>query len=112
MPPTPPLEQSSPWPCLARPHKVTPSSTTQFEIGDAQSKTDLAHPPKSVNNDHHYAPPSSRSPSDTEESASAAEYKEWPFQGFLKRVTIGNQITYNLEFSLSHVPEHLGLSLH
>ncbi|KAH7363929.1 hypothetical protein BKA65DRAFT_124992 [Rhexocercosporidium sp. MPI-PUGE-AT-0058] len=112
MPPTPPLEQSSPMPCLARPHNVKPSSTTQLEIGNAQSQTNLAHPPTSVNDDCHYTAPSSRSPSDTEESASAAEFQEWPFQGFLKRVTIGNQITYNLEFSLSHVPEHLSLSLH
>ncbi|PVH70471.1 hypothetical protein DL98DRAFT_597783 [Cadophora sp. DSE1049] len=66
----------------------------------------------SVNDDHHYTPPSSRSTSDTEESASAAEFQEWLFQGFLKRVTIGNQFTYNLEFSLSHVPKHLSLSLH
>jgi len=102
LPPTPPLEQSSPMPCLARSHNVTPS-TTQFEIGNAQSsETDLAHPPTSI---------SSHSSSDTQKSA-AAEYQEWPFQGFLKRVTIGNQITYNLEFSLSHDPEHLSLSLH
>jgi len=111
MPPTPPLEQSSPRPCLARSHNVTPSAT-QFEIGNAQSQTDLAHPLTSVNNDHHYTPPSSRSPSDMEESASAAEYQEWPLEGFLKRVTIGNRITYNLQFSLSHVPEHLNASLH
>ncbi|PVH69999.1 hypothetical protein DL98DRAFT_377026, partial [Cadophora sp. DSE1049] len=70
------------------------------------------HPLTSVNNDHHYTPPSSHIPSDTDESASAAEYQEWPFQGFLKRVTIGNQITYNLEFSLSHIPEHLNVPLH
>ncbi|KAG4427979.1 hypothetical protein IFR05_016539 [Cadophora sp. M221] len=112
VPPTPPLEQSSQRPCLARPHNVKSSSTTQVEIGNAQSRTDLAHPPTSVNNDHHYTPPSSRSPSDTEESASGAEFHEWPLQGFLKRVTIGDQITYNLEFSLSHVPKHLSLSLH
>ncbi|PVH67813.1 hypothetical protein DL98DRAFT_360623, partial [Cadophora sp. DSE1049] len=69
------------------------------------------HLPTSINNDHHYTPPSSRSSPDTEKSASGAEYQEWPLQGFLKRVTIGDQITYNLEFSLSHVPEHLSLSL-
>ncbi|KUJ06353.1 uncharacterized protein LY89DRAFT_743964 [Mollisia scopiformis] len=113
MPPTPPLEQSSPKPhSLAQAHSATPSSTTQFEIGNAQSQTNLAHPPTSINNDHHFTPPSSHSPSDTQKSASAAEYQEWPFQGFLKRVTIGNQITSNLKFSLSHVPEHLSLSLH
>ncbi|KAH6700701.1 hypothetical protein BKA61DRAFT_208150 [Leptodontidium sp. MPI-SDFR-AT-0119] len=113
MPLTPPLEQSSPKPpCLARPHNVKPSSTTQFEIGNAQSQTDLAHPPTSVNNDHHHTPPSCRSSPDKGKSASGADFHEWPLQGFLKRVTIGGQITYNLEFSLSHVPEHLNLSLH
>lgn len=113
IPPTPPPEQSSPKPnSLAQAHSATPSSTTQFEIGNAQSQTGLAHPSTSINNDHLFAPPSSRSPSDTQKSASAAGYQEWPFQGFLKRVTIGNQITYNLEFSLSHVPNHLSLSLH
>ncbi|KAH7342186.1 hypothetical protein BKA65DRAFT_478089 [Rhexocercosporidium sp. MPI-PUGE-AT-0058] len=97
------------------PHSVTPSSTTQLEIGDAQSQTGHAHPPTSVNNDHHYTPLTPltpRSPSDTVESAPVAEYQELPFQGFLKRVTIGDQMTYNLEFSLSHIPEHLNLSLY
>ncbi|KAH7310193.1 hypothetical protein BKA65DRAFT_414163, partial [Rhexocercosporidium sp. MPI-PUGE-AT-0058] len=32
--------------------------------------------------------------------------------GFLKRVTISSQITYNLEFLLSYVPEHLSLLLY
>ena len=53
-----PLLGCSPMPCLARPHNVKPSSTTQLEIGNAQSQTDLAHPPMSVNDDHHYTPPS------------------------------------------------------
>ncbi|PVH79392.1 hypothetical protein DL98DRAFT_220639 [Cadophora sp. DSE1049] len=65
---------------LAQAHSATPSSTTQFEIGNAQSQTDLAHPPTSVNNDHRFTPPSSHSPSDTQKSASAAEYQEWPFK--------------------------------
>lgn len=28
---------------------------------------------------------------------------------FLKRIKIGNETTYNLEFQLSHIPEHLYL---
>jgi hypothetical protein len=44
--------------------------------------------------------------------APLAEYREWPFQGFLKRTTIGNQTIYNLEFELPCIPEHLNLSLH
>ncbi|KAH7364885.1 hypothetical protein BKA65DRAFT_546749 [Rhexocercosporidium sp. MPI-PUGE-AT-0058] len=81
MPPTPPLEHS-PKPYRGQPHSLKPSSTTQLEIGDAQSQTDLAHPPTSVNNDHHYTTPSSRSPSDTEELASAAKYQECPSKVF------------------------------
>jgi hypothetical protein len=42
-------------------------------------------------------------------SAPVVEYREWPFQGFLKRTKIGNETTYNLEFQLSHIPEHLHL---
>lgn len=45
------------------------------------------------------------------EPALVAEYREWPFQGFLKRITIGNHMTYNLEFALPYIPEHLNLSL-
>ncbi|KAH7393704.1 hypothetical protein BKA64DRAFT_644433 [Cadophora sp. MPI-SDFR-AT-0126] len=106
MPPTPALEQSSPKPHLARPHNVKPSSTTHFEMTMWSPRLIwLTHP--SVNNDHHYTPPRSRSSPDTEKSASGEEYQECPLQGFLKRITIGDQITYNLEFSLSHVPEHL-----
>ena len=41
------------------------------------------------------------------ESAPVAEYQEWPFQGFLKRINIRNKTMYNLEFQLSNVPEHL-----
>jgi hypothetical protein len=65
--------------------------------------------PTPVDNDHHHTPRTSRSPSITVESALVAEYQEWPFQGFLKRTRIGNETTYNLEFQLSHVPEHLHL---
>lgn len=45
----------------------------------------------------------------TLESESVGEYQEWPFQGFLKRSNIGNEITYNLQFRLQHIPEHLHL---
>lgn len=43
------------------------------------------------------------------ELAPVAEYQEWPFQGFLKRIKIGNETMYNLEFQLLHVPEHFHL---
>jgi hypothetical protein len=40
-----------------------------------------------------------------------AEYREWPFQGFLKRTRIGNETTYNLEFQLPCILEHLHLPI-
>ena len=48
-------------------------------------------------------PRTSRSPSSTVRSAPVAEYQEWPFQGFLKRATIDNETTYNLEFMLPRI---------
>jgi hypothetical protein len=53
----------------------------------------------------------SRSPSAAAESAPAAEYQEWPLHGFLKRARIGNETTFNLEFHLADLPEHLELSV-
>jgi hypothetical protein len=54
------------------------SSTADFEAGDGSST----------------------------EPVLAAEYDEWPFQGFLKRTTIGDDITYNLELKLPRASEH------
>jgi hypothetical protein len=51
----------------------------------------------------------SRYPSATPEWEPAAEYQEWPFQGFLKRTRIGNKIIYNLEFKLPCISERLNL---
>ena len=44
--------------------------------------------------------------------ASAAQYQEWSFTGFLKRITIGDEMTYNLEFKLPPVPERYHLPVH
>jgi hypothetical protein len=51
----------------------------------------------------------SRSSSAIRESAPIAEYQEWPFQGFLKRIRIGNETTYNLEFNLPCMSKLLSL---
>ena len=40
-----------------------------------------------------------------------AEYQEWPFQGFLKYTRIGDDVTYNLEFKLPSISEHLHLPI-
>jgi len=40
----------------------------------------------------------------------AAEYREWPFQGFLKSVRIGTKTTFSFEFTLDDDLEQLELS--
>jgi hypothetical protein len=37
-------------------------------------------------------------------SETNTEYREWPLQGFLKRINIGGQLSYTLEFTLPHNP--------
>jgi hypothetical protein len=37
--------------------------------------------------------------------------QEWLFQGFLKRIRIGDDVTYNLEFKLPSISEHLHLPI-
>ncbi len=59
----------------------------------------------------HHTPPASRSPSAVTESVPAAGYREWPLQGFLKRTMIENETTCNLHFNLTHILEHLELSI-
>ncbi|KAH9204512.1 hypothetical protein DL95DRAFT_277871, partial [Leptodontidium sp. 2 PMI_412] len=60
-----------------------------------------------ADDEHRHTPRASRRPSAPAESVPVAEYQEWPFQSFLKRTTIGNETTYNLEFTLPYIPEHL-----
>jgi len=43
------------------------------------------------------------------EAVPIAKYQEWPFQGFFKRTTIGNETAYNLEFKLPGILERLNL---
>jgi hypothetical protein len=69
------------------------------------------HLPSPVDNDHYNTPQTSRNPFAVE-STLVAEYQEWPFQGFLKHITISNQIIYNLEFTLPLISKHSHLSLH
>ena len=47
----------------------------------------------------------SQSPSADAESILGADYQEYPFQGVFKRVRIGRETTYNLEFSLLDLPD-------
>jgi len=106
---TPPCEYGTPR--LRRPRILTPSSTTQPEMKEAWSQADHRHLPTLVDDDHHSTPQTSRSPSATAELAPVAEYREWPFQGFLKRTRIRNKMTYNLEFQLPCISERLNLPI-
>jgi hypothetical protein len=65
-----------------------------------------------VDNSHHYALRTSRSPSAATKATPFAEYQEWPFQGFLKRTKIGDDVMYNLEFKLPSISGHLGVPIH
>ena len=76
-------------------------------MDDRQSQTE---DPRFTDNERHDTLPPSRSPSATAESVLAAEYEELPLHGFLKRTQIGNTVSFNLEFYLTHVPKHLELS--
>ncbi len=44
-----------------------------------------------------------------EEAVLAAEFQEWAFQGFLKRIRIRDDVTHNLKFKLPLISEHLRL---
>ncbi|KUJ07330.1 uncharacterized protein LY89DRAFT_742965 [Mollisia scopiformis] len=76
-------------------------------------RADHGHPPTLAGDGqhHHHPPRASRSLSAAVKSAPLAEYQEWPFQGFPKRTRIRSETTYNLEFQLLHIPEHLHLSM-
>ncbi len=84
--------------------------TTRAEIDGAQSHDDDGCSSTFVE-EQHCASRTSRSPSAAAEAVPAAEYQEWPFQGFLKRIRIGDNVTYNLEFKLPSISEHLQLPI-
>jgi hypothetical protein len=91
---------------LRRSSPVGPPLTTRPEIDDAQSQDNHGCSPTFVD-EQHCASRTSRSPS----AAPVAEYQEWLFQGFLKRIRIGEEVTYNLEFKLPSISEHLHLPI-
>jgi hypothetical protein len=90
---------------------VTPSST-RSEIGGAQPQVDHAYSSNFVDKSYDHASRTSRSPSAALEAVLAAEYQEWPFQGFLKRIRIGDTVTYNLKFKLLLISEQLHLPVY
>jgi hypothetical protein len=98
---TPPLH-------LRRP--PLPPPTTRAEIDEAQSQDDHRCSSTFID-EQNCASRTSRSPSAASEAVPVAEYQEWPFQGFLKRIRIGDDVTYNLEFKLPLITEQLPLPI-
>jgi hypothetical protein len=86
-------------------------STTTPEIDDAQHQADDGCSSTFINDEQHRASRTSRSLSTAAEAVPVAKYQEWPFQGFLKRTRIGDNVTYNLEFKLPSISEHLHLPI-
>jgi hypothetical protein len=100
---TPPLH-------LRRSPPLGPPPTTRPEIDEAQSQDDHGCSLTFID-EQHCASRTSRSPFAASEVVLVAEYQEWPFQGFLKRIRIGDDVTYNLEFTLPSISEHLHLPI-
>ena len=86
-------------------------STVTPKINDAQPQIDHESPSTFVDNSHHHTPQASRSPPALLVVVPVAKYQEWPFQGFLKRIRIGDNVTYNLEFKLPSILEHSHLPI-
>jgi hypothetical protein len=72
--------------------RASPSTTTDFAAGDLVAQADHDGIPTDIHIEKDNASRTSRSSSG--EPVPVAEYDEWPFQGFLKRATIGDEITY------------------
>jgi hypothetical protein len=87
-----------------------PPPTTRAEIDEARSQDDHGCLSTFID-EQHCASRTTRSPSTAAEAVPVAEYQEWPFQGFLKRIRIGDEVTFNLEFKLSSTSEQLHLPI-
>jgi len=98
-----PYEEPSDHPYLV-PHVST-------AVNETQSQTDRSFLSTLVDDEQHRTSRTSRSPATLTRSTPVAEYQEWPFQGFLKRTRIGEDITYNLEFKLPAISDHLRLPI-
>jgi hypothetical protein len=99
--------QQSAKPDVTQPHRSLSTATERVHV---QPKTGRTRTRNSTAAKQLHTPHPSRSPSATTESVPAAEYQEWPLRGFLKSARIGNDTSFNLEFHLVSVPEHLELS--
>jgi len=96
---------------LRRSPRLGSPSTTRHEIDEAQPQDDYECSSTFVDDEQRCASRTSPSPPTTAEAVPFAEYQEWPFQGFLKRTKIGDDISYNLEFKLPSISGHLHLPI-
>ena len=87
------------------------STSCRMALDETQSQTDRSFLSTLVDDEQHRTSRTSRSPATLTRSTPVAEYQEWPFQGFLKRTRIGEDITYNLEFKLPAISDHLRLPI-
>ncbi|KAG0644942.1 hypothetical protein D0Z07_9333 [Hyphodiscus hymeniophilus] len=92
---------------VASPHRQhSPTITTSIEAGDAQPQLEHECLSAVLDKKQHHDSRHSRSSSKVIEALPAAEYQEWPFQGFLKCTRVGKETTYNLEFRLPFTYDH------
>jgi len=96
---------------LGHPAPLVVLSTVTPEIDDVQPLADDGSLATFFDNSPHHASRTSRGPSIASEAVLVSEYQEWPFQVFLKRTKIGDDVTYNLEFKLPSISEHLHLPI-
>jgi hypothetical protein len=89
-----------------QPEARTSLSTTDFEASLVMAQASHRHLLADIHNEEDNALQTSQS--SPMEPVLLAEYNEWPFQGFLKRTTIGHKKTYNLEFTLPPISETVG----
>jgi hypothetical protein len=88
---------------LRRPRSLTPPLATQVEIDDAQSHADHGCPLACIPSDHLQSKvalnPTSAGDKESTSNVSA-EYQEWHMRGVFKRVIVGDEVRYGMEFSL------------
>ncbi|CAD6447525.1 f778cc23-8b8b-473b-8c56-4ba5b659b5fe-CDS [Sclerotinia trifoliorum] len=92
--------------CHLRPHRIaSPSFTAQPILINSPTSTPIEHSPTANDGNRCYLPQCSPSPVCAEPAT--AMHQEWPFQGFLERIRIGNVTTCNFDtFSSPSIKIH------
>lgn len=96
------------WRCSAENYTCKHSS---LKISNASSQTEHEHLSSSTDNKRSFRK-SQRQLFFTTASVPAAQYQKWVFTGFLKRITISDEMLYNLEFKLPQISQHIHLLIH